>query len=379
MAAIRALSPAARPSEPATLAAVRRLPGVAGFYVAMGLTAMLVAIAVVFSLTWLFSTVAGVLVTFLTLGLSSVLAFALMSLSLLLPVWALTPLGLRAVVLLKSGAWEGVLAAFVLFEERAALSIAGLLTALALDLALFGAGVVLNARDISLPGLFGIVAEWPGSNIGAGVVLLILGGLAAMFKLALWSAIYAEVAPAALREMGGASESSRSRVSPRRWLSATVALARRSLAALVRAPALLVVAGLIVCIGVPGPADLLTLYRLIPTRFQSANLAVAQALVSDAGLLLLLAFPLGVIAETFLSAVLIIASTGALSARSNGLGMALGRTLESWWRLIVAKIVLFVYVGLTGGIVMVGGLFALAGLVVVAPGWTRWATTGRRS
>jgi hypothetical protein len=371
IAAIRVLAtPHESPTSP-ILFATTHLLKVLGFYIAMGITTMLIATAVVFSLTWLFSTVAGAVVSFLTVGLSSVLALALMSLSLLLPVWTLTPLGLRASVLAEGGVWESVLASISLFEESFGLTAAGLFISLVLDLSLFGAGMALNARDLSAPALLGIVAEWPGSNTVTGVLLLGLSALGAMFKLTLWTSIYLD----ASRRAAAAGEisigASGSQVSARRWLTATAALARRAVHALRIAPSLLLFAALIAFTGMPGPADLLTIYRLIPTQDRSPNLDVFYAVVPNGGLVLLVLFPFGLVATTLFSAALIAATSTALRTGRADLGNAIGLAVERWWQLILAKGLVLFYMAVMAGLAMVGGLFALAIIVQMAPGLDR--------
>jgi len=350
---------------------VAQVGRIAGFFITSMAAAILIAFIISSPLWWLLWTWLGLFIDMITLGFAWYVIFVLTSLALVLPFWLMVPLALRAIAIGKRGAAEALMDAVTLLPERFRLALFAFASWLLLDLAILGLGWQLGARDLSLPALLGVVTEWTGTSVLAGVLMLVLTAAAAAFLAALWTAVYRALAAPLGLDRPGTAELTPDADETRREALWLLPQFGRAASVLRRAPVLLLLAAVIAFFGTPTSADLVTYLNLAPGPQQPANQDVSGYLRDNLSLsttqyagMYVLFFVISLV----FSAGLAVATAGPLSGQPAHIGEALRRGAARLVRVLLAEIVWFAAVGLIGVTLLFTVLLGLALIVQVAPG-----------
>jgi hypothetical protein len=353
----------------AALDARRLLPRATGLVPALIVMAMLFCLVVavpVFAFLRTFLAALLMMIFPFAVHMTIILGSAIAALALLVPAWMLFPLAVRAMGIYRRGVWESIGDAMSVIGERTGATVLCGLLCIALDAALLVGGSRVAARDLSLTGHFHVLAAWNGTRAGAGVLMLGLTAVAAAFKAGMWTAVYLDVA----QQQKWSEESPAA--PPRGDLARLWIFARRAARDMCRSAVPFILAALVVLIGMPIAADLLSVYHLVPRPADESASPISRQLPGGGTTALILFVP-AMLMSIFCSAALV-AATGPLARRQSArLGASFAVGLRRFLRVLGATVMLYGTVAMVGGILLVGVLFGMALVVQFAKGLNQLA------
>jgi hypothetical protein len=349
-----------------------RAGAISGYMLLMVLLALIITLAVGVPLFGMFGTgISALLALIFPLAVNlSVIAFSFAAaLALVLPALVLAPIGLRALRSRKVGPLGALLYSLNLAGERPGLATLCTLTCLTLDVLIWVIGSTLHARDLSATSLLGITTLWNGTSAAKGGAMLALGAMVATFEVALWTVFCRQVEVSLkVDPTEGATAASGAALARRSLVTAAVQ-SRHAIRTIMAAPGLLVVAAGIGFIGMPSPADLVSMYNLLPKSDRVntiQNLYFAAPFMQGPKKILLV---LGAFVVSMMLSAILIAATGQATRGQvidwrGAIRSGTGRMISILFALAVS----LATIGLIGCIVIVGFLFAIAFIVSFLPG-----------
>lgn len=353
----------------AVIDAGRLLPRAAGLVPALIVLAMLFCLIIavpVFAFLRTFLAVLLLKIFPFAINMTIILGSAIAALALLVPAWMLFPLAVRAMGIHQRGVWESIGDAMSVIDERTGVTVLCGLLCIALDAALIIGGSRLAARDLSLTGHLHVLTAWNGTRVGAGAVMLGLTALIATFKAGMWTALYLDVAKQEKWSEHAAASP------PRGGLARLGILARRAARDVCRSPVPFILAALVVLIGMPVAADLLSVYHLVPQPADDSVSHISRQLPGGGRTVLILFVP--ALLMSIICSTALVAASGPLARRQPApLGTALGIGLRQFLRVLRATVMLYAVVALIGGTLLVGVLFGMGLVVQYAKGLNQLA------
>jgi hypothetical protein len=293
------------------------------------------------------------------------------ALALLVPAWMLVPLAVRGVGVHDRSVAESLADAMTVIEERTGAAALFGLVCIGLDAALLIGGARLGARDLSLTGHFHVLTTWSGTRLAAGGFVLAAVALVATFKAGVWTALYLDVAGEenwrdSSREAGAAA------AEPRGDLRRVALLARTAAQNVCRSLVPFILAALIVFVGAPAAADLLTVYGLVPRSADDSVYRITHQIPGGGTTLLMLVLPAWLMSLLFSTSLL--AATEPLARQQpTRLTTALQIGVYKLFMVIAALVLMAVVAVIIGGTVLVGVLLAMALIVQFAKGLNQLA------